>query len=314
MIKKYLHFLTENTLGEKIELLYDDEYIKNIVNRYISDTSSTIRLANAINILEDDVKMELKSQIEDYLENGLSSGDEVSITTTTDINEMVQGELSIPGKGVFSSFLKSITALGRKDNKPDYEKCPGTFLLYYEIDNLLYSDVKSIFNRFKSLQVYVNDIDNDKNYLSLYFGVRTDGCFSYGFKFDEKYKMIGKFKLSKSSLNWLLKIDSKSAESLKKEIVNLSPNDIILFGIIKKDFGENKIYYDEKLNPFLKDKILTFGYHGTGTWKDGKILDEDYKNIKKQINDWIISKKWSNKILFNVIPKSFWLYIHIKIK
>ena len=59
-----------------------------------------------------------------------------------------EAEISVSGKGVFTSFLKSITALGRKDVNADFEKCPDDYLFFYHYDMLNTNDVKSIFNRF----------------------------------------------------------------------------------------------------------------------------------------------------------------------
>ena len=72
MIKKYIDFIKEsddfNSLGEWIESLYDDEYVKNIVNRYIKDIDGDIRLSNAINTLDIVEKKDIKNQIETIVE------------------------------------------------------------------------------------------------------------------------------------------------------------------------------------------------------------------------------------------------------
>ena len=74
MIKRYLEFIKENladgfdSIGEWVESLYQDEYVKNIVNRYIGEIGSDIRLANAINLLDEQTQKEIKQQIEHYQE------------------------------------------------------------------------------------------------------------------------------------------------------------------------------------------------------------------------------------------------------
>ena len=74
MIKKYLEFINEselqdfNSLGEWVESLYDDEYVKNIVNRFLGDVSSDIRLSNAINTLDQSEQDYIKAQIDTYLQ------------------------------------------------------------------------------------------------------------------------------------------------------------------------------------------------------------------------------------------------------
>jgi len=55
MIKKYKEFINENfnSFGEEVESKYQDDYIKNIVNRYISTVDPDIRISNAINSLDE---------------------------------------------------------------------------------------------------------------------------------------------------------------------------------------------------------------------------------------------------------------------
>ncbi len=207
MIKKFFEFLNEKSLGELVESLYDDDYIKNIVNRYIGDIWPDIDLVNAINILDDRTKNEIKSQIDKYQSYGIEDKD-VEMIASTEINENVieqpievQSEISVAGKSIFTSFLKSLTALGQKERQPNLEKCPSQFLLFYFYDNLYANDVKSIFSRFKSLNRFTNLIDYGKNETSLYFGIKCDGTIEYGVAYERLHKMGG-FKLSASSIKW----------------------------------------------------------------------------------------------------------------
>ena len=77
MLKKYLDFIKENqindfnSLGEWIESLMNDEYIRNIVGRYTKESDPSVDLSNAINILDDNTKKEIKSQVDNYLQNGI---------------------------------------------------------------------------------------------------------------------------------------------------------------------------------------------------------------------------------------------------
>lgn len=148
MIKRYLEFIkedTDNSIGEWVESIYDDYYIKNIVNRFISDIKPDIKLSNAINLLEDNQKADIKSQIDEYLSNGITDKDP-EILASTQIDESV--EVTNAGKSIFTSFLKSLTALGLKEKLANTERCPSQFLLFYFYENLSSQDVKSIFSRF----------------------------------------------------------------------------------------------------------------------------------------------------------------------
>lgn len=321
MIKRFLEFVNNNeSLGDLVEGLYNDDYIKNIVNRYIGDISPDINLANAINILDDRTKSEIKSQIDKYQSNGIENKD-VEMIASTEINENVieppievQSEISVAGKSIFTSFLKSLTALGQKEKQPNLEKCPSQFLLFYFYDNLYANDVKSIFSRFKSLNRFTNLIDYGKNETSLYFGIKCDGTIEYGVAYERLHKMGG-FKLSASSIKWIVQIDSKSASSLKKQIVNLSYQDILLLGKIKTDMKQYNPGYNEKVQrPIINDKVMTFGYYGVGNWSNGKIDETDLLRIKNEFSVFVGKHKWANKVLISVKPQSFWLYLNIKIK
>ena len=153
MIKKYLEFIKENvgsfnSLGEWVESLIDDQYVKNIINRYTQDIDPDIELSNAINILDARIQNEIKSQIEDYIQNGIQEK-EPDVLASTDLEMLDESA----GKGVFTSFLKSLTALGQKETNPNWEKCPDDFLLFYYYPNLDSTIVKQIFTRFKSLSM-----------------------------------------------------------------------------------------------------------------------------------------------------------------
>ena len=319
ILKKYSDFIFEkniedyHSLGEWVESLIDDIYIQNIVNRYTKEIHPSIRLSNAINILDDRSQNEIKSQIKHYLENGIEEK-EPRFSASTDLEPLTESEITVAGKGVFTSFLKVITALGQKECQPVWEKCPDNFLIFYLIPNQQSEIVKQIFNRFKSLTNYIDLIDYQKNEISLYFGIKCDGQFEYGFNYDMQLP-IGQFKLSKSVVKWICQLESKSAFSLKKELVNLTYSDIITLGHIKLDMlSFQPGYHEKKLNPIIKDRVISFGYYGIGKWDNGKLDEGELQNIKSNFTTWLLSKKWGSKVLISVKPMSFWVYLNIKLK
>lgn len=315
-IKKYIQFIKESneeSLGEWVESLIDDEYVRNIISRYTKDIDNDIDLANAINILDEREQNDIKSQIEKYLQNGIEEKDPTMIASTE--TENILETITIAGKGVFSTFLKLLTSLGLKNSKPNWEKCPDDFLLFYYYPNLDSQVVKQIFSRFKSLLSYVDLIDYGKNEVNLYFGIKCDGTFEYGILYEGKYSLIGSFKLSQSVIKWIVTLSSPSADSLKKEIVNLSYVDIITLGKIKSDMKSfNPGYHEKRAYPIITDKVISFGYYGIGKWDNGKLDEGEFMNLKNNFTNWVIGKKWGNKVLISVKPSSFWLYIHIKLK
>jgi hypothetical protein len=318
MIKRYLEFIKEdfngfNSLGEWVESLMDDEYVRNIVARYTKDSNHSIDLSNAINILDDKTKQEIKAQIDHYLENGIEEK-EPQFLVSTDLEPLTESEITVAGKGIFISFLKSLTSLGQKEIQPSWEKCPDGFLLFYHYTNLQSEDVKQVFSRFKSLTRYLDMVDYQKNETDLYFGIKCDGNFEYGVHYDV-LKPIGQFRLSQSVIKWICQIESKSASSLKKELVNLTLADVITLGKIKTDMLTfNPGYHEKKLSPMLKDRVISFGYFGVGRWDNGKIDEGELMNVKNNFTTWLLTKKWGSKVLISVKPNSFWLYLHLKLK
>lgn len=311
---KYLEFLKEkdnNNLGLWIESIYDDYYVKNIVNRFISEIKPDIRLSNAINLLDENQKSDIKSQIDEYLANGITDKD-TDILVSTQIDESV--EVTSAGKAIFISFLKSLTALGLKEIGANMERCPSQFLTFYYYENLVAEEVKSIFLRFKSLSRYLELIDYGKNDTALYFGLKCDGTLEYGVAYD-KLTPIGQFKLSNGVVKWILGLDSKSAASFKKDIVNLTYTDIITLGKIKMDMKDFKPgYFEKESKPIITDKIISFGYYGVGKWGNGKMDESDFSEVKNAFTQWILTKKWGSKVLVSVKAQSFWIYLNIKIK
>ena len=317
MIKKYLEFIKEGniegSLGEWIESLYQDEYVKNIVNRYIGEIGPDIRLSNAINLLDDATKKEIKQQIDHYQEVGIEEKEPI-IAASTDLEPLTESEITMAGKGIFHSFLKALTALGQKERQCETEKCPDDFLLFYLCENIDAAVVKQVFGRFRSLVPYLDSIDYGKNETSLYFGVKCDGNVEYGVSYDVNAP-FGTFKLNQSAIKWLNNLESKSAFALKKELVNLSYSDILTLGKAKSEMAQyNPGYHEKRLKPVLKDRVLSFGYQGIGKWDNGKLDEAELMNLKNNFVTWLLSKSWGSKVLISVKPVSYWLYIHIKLK
>jgi len=319
-IKKYIQFIKESSqedfhsLGEWIESLIDDEYVRNIVARYTQETNPDVNLSNAINILDEKTQSEIRQQIENYVKNGIENR-EPDMIASTETEDLMESEVTTAGRGIFSSFMKSITALGGKESKPNWEKCPKDYLIFYHYQDLDAPSVKQIFERFKSLVKFSGMIDYGKNEVSLYYGIKCDGTFEYGVSYDDTLSKMGHFKLSQSIVKWIISMDISSASSLKKELVNLTYADIVTLGKIKSDMVEfDPGYHEKKSSPTIQERVISFGYYGIGKWDNGKLDEGEFMNLKNKFTTWLLSKRWGSKVLINVQPRSFWLYIHIKLK
>jgi hypothetical protein len=314
MIKKYNDFVQESfneeehhSLGEYIEeLAKDDEYIQMIVGQYTGEISPSIRLSNAINLLDDMTKIELLKRVENHL-NGVETG-EVSIGTSTPVDLLEESY----GKNVLTTFMKCLTALGLKDNTPEAKEIPSEFLIFFRLSGVESSRIESVFKRFKSLSTI--KIDYTSPSMGLYFGIRNTGDFEYGVYYHELVP-IGTFKLNKSVFNTLKLSELKSATGLKKVLVNLSLNDVLLMGKIKMEMDKFQPgYFEQKMAPLVNDRIITFGYYGVGKWDNGQLDSGELMNVKNNLKNFLSKYRWSEKIQISVVPSKFWVYINIKIK
>ena len=79
-----------------------------------------------------------------------------------------------------------------------------------------------------------------------------------------------------------------------------------------KDFRPG--YSEKSLFPILRDRIFTFGYYGVGRWDNGVLDEGELMNIKNNLRTFLSKYKWSEKVMINVNPDRFWVYINIKLK
>jgi hypothetical protein len=216
---------------------------------------------------------------------------------------------ALGGKSIFSSFLKSITALGLKSmNKVDDKQ----FLFLFKTNNVQVDLLKSVFYRFRSLAMFASQIEKITN-CSLYYGIKSDLSFEYGF-FTDKNLPIGKFKLNKSTLQWLKLSKSPSSDILKKNIISLDMNEIILFCKINNSISEYNLKSEKFSGPSIIDDVITYGYYGIGKWDSSNLDQTEYDNLKSNFKAWLSRYKWSDKVLLNVSYNSYWVYFNIKIK
>lgn len=321
MIKTYYGFIKESkyediqseyhSIGEYIEdVCKDDEYLLKIVSNYIKDFDTDIRISNAVNLLNEFDKKQLFYRVYNYLNNG-EKEKEPDIMTNVIIDDYTV-ESIIAGKNIFRTFLKSLTALGLKNISKSTNPLDG-FLLYYSSKSVDIYKIKMVFERFKSLSIFIDHIDYTFNEIEVYYGITTKMTFEYGIYTDKKL-VIGEFKLNKSNLNWILLSESPSANSIKKDLIVNDMRSLSLFSKIANDFKLYPISSKSKSGPVLEGDIITFGFYGIGKWNNGVLDSDDLMNIKNKLKSWLMKFKWSDSILVNVSSDSFWVYFNIKIK
>lgn len=226
---------------------------------------------------------------------------------------LVQNEISKGGKGVFKSFLKTLTSLGSKDISINYKVVRDEYIAIYTTDELDGEDIKDIFKRYKSLSQYLDLISKEK--MILYFGIKNSAKLQYGIISDENFLPIGQFKLTNTTIKWILNLNIKSSTSLKKLLKQFSYQNLLTIGKIREDMDNFNIGdFTEKSLGMLNDDILSFGYKGYGTWQNGIFSQKEYDNLKLKLKQWLLNKKWHNKVQIKIEPNNFWINIHYKIK
>jgi len=318
MIKKYSQFISESfsvedhhSLGEYIEKLAEnDKFIQMIVGQMTGDIDVSIRMSNAINLLDDLEKVELLKRVENHL-NGVEG--EVSVSATVDLETVEPNEINEAyGKSVLNTFFKCLTALGFKDSTPQTNEVPTEFLMFFKLSGVESSKIEGVFQRFKSLQSI--NVDYSRPTMGLYFGIKCDGLFEYGYYYDDLLP-IGQFKLTKSIYNKIRLTELKSASGLKKILVNLNFEDIVLMSKIKIEMDKfNPGYFEQKMVPQINERTMTFGFYGVGKWDNGQLDAGEFENVKSNLKMFLSKYKWSEKIMISVQPSKFWVYIQIKLK
>ena len=316
MIKRYNDFIQESfskenhhSLGEYIEQLAEnDEFIQMIVGQMTGDIDVSIRMSNAINLLDDLQKVELLKRVENHL-NDVEGKTHVAATVDATTVESIDEAY---GKNVLTTFFKCLTALGFKENSPQTNEVPTEFLMFFKLSGVDSSRIEGVFRRFKSLQSI--NVDYSHPTMGLYFGIKCDGLFEYGYYYDELIP-IGQFKLTKSIYNQIKLSELKSASGLKKILVNLNFEDILLMSKIKVEMDKfNPGYFEQKMVPQISERTMTFGYYGVGKWDNGQLDAGEFENVKNNLKAFLMKYKWSEKIMISVHPSKFWVYIQIKLK
>lgn len=316
MIKRYNDFIQESfsqenhhSLGEYIEQLAEnDEFIQMIVGQMTGDIDVSIRMSNAINLLDDLQKVELLKRVENHL-NDVEGKTHVAATVDATTVESIDEAY---GKNVLTTFFKCLTALGFKENSPQTNEVPTEFLMFFKLSGVDSSRIEGVFRRFKSLQSI--NVDYSHPTMGLYFGIKCDGLFEYGYYYDELIP-IGQFKLTKSIYNQIKLSELKSASGLKKILVNLNFEDIVLMSKIKVEMDKfSPGYFEQKMVPQILERTMTFGYYGVGKWDNGQLDAGEFENVKNNLKAFLMKYKWSEKIMISVHPSKFWVYIQIKLK
>lgn len=325
MIKRYLEFIKENireieqehhTLGEWVEDLCQNKEILELIKPYIDDTNPTVRIANTINVLDENKKGYVYKIIHDYLND---SGKETDVRTFIDYTKENMETDVEAGQNVFRTFLKVITSLGLKDTKPSWANLPDDFLLFFEYKSD-YSSIMDKLQRFSSLSMFKDKLPKEKCYM--YYGIKIvkgerkiELNFNFGFKEDSKIVKIGSFNINNSAFRRLTELESPSSAHLRKELAHLSYDKLKLLGEIASHMKSYHPGDIEDRSFKVEDGVLEFGYKGLGKWTDGKMDNEERDRLRKDFTDHLLKYKNKHQIEAKLMPdEKSWLRLNVRIK
>lgn len=284
-----------------------DHYRKTKDNQVEKNIDTDIRIANAINLMNEYDQMLLVNKIEKTF--GISENTKFELNDTKNT--------TLLGKSGFNSFLKAVTALSLPDIESDKDNCPNDFFNIFVSEKLNREKLLRVFKRFKSM-VDIHDVISDSNdAIRVYFGLKFDVKLfvEYGVILGETRYEVGEYKLTKKYWEMLKERDNKYLKKLQKQISSIDISDLKKLMNIKSDITNfSPGYFHEKSNPYIEDNMLVQGYYGSGEWNSGSISEESLSIIKKELKKWVSSNKWAKEVLFKAYPDKFWVWVNIKIK
>jgi hypothetical protein len=318
MLKKYIEFISENhggfdSLPEYIEYLSkDNEYALNVISEFTKDIDPTVRIANAVNTLDEHTQKIILKMIEDE-KSDVKPEKEIGVTsyTSTRFDESQQ----TGGKNIFKCFLKVVSALGQKNSQIDWEKTPDDFLAIFVTDSVDLEQTKGIMSRYLYFDNFIKSNKTESTTAHLYFGIKSNLNVEYGIIVDGKSYFLGSFLLTQGTYNFIMTLDLKSATNLKKFLVSMDLSKLNIYSKLKsvmKEFFPGQS--ESKLKPTINGDVISYGFKGLGSWDNGQLDSGELENIKTNLRSYLMQYKWSDKIQFNVIPSDHWIFINIKLK
>jgi len=315
MIKNYNQFINESfegfkTIGEYIEYLAkDSDYVKSVVAEYTQDIDPTVRIANAVNTLDKDTQRNILKKIKAEHQ----PAEQVEATPSTHIRYDESNQTG--GKNIFKCFLKVISALGQKNCQIDWQKVPDSYLSIFVTDSVNQEQTKDIMSRYLYFDNFIKSQTGLSEDINLYYGIKLDLTLDYGVIINKNMIPLGQFLLTQGTYNYLMTLDLKSAQNLKKFLVSLDLNRLNILSKIKASMvdyfpGES----NSKMKPTIQNEIISYGFEGLGKWDNNRLDQGEFENIKNNFRQFIMQYKWSDMIQFSITTVDNWVFLNIKIK
>jgi hypothetical protein len=309
MITSFSDFLSESkydevakshgTIGRWIEKeIGDNPYLRQVTAPFLTGIDPTIRLANAIDMLNDFDK----KQVFDTVVRAKSK-------TNESVREGIEPQLA-GGKNVFKSFLKCITSLGLSSVK----KVSTTgFLIRYETHECADDLVQQSMDRFRSLSTIHRTQPSGQN-VRLFFGIDHQLILTYGITNPSGTSAVGSFAITKGVMSWIQSLQSKSVSSLKADLFDLHWDDLLLLKKIYKFMSEYPIGKKDSMQVLFDSGALCFSYYGVSRWDNGVIDPGEHENLKTNLKTRLSTVPWYDRILVKVSAQNFSISICFKLK
>jgi hypothetical protein len=280
-----------------------------VISEYTKGIDPTVRIANAVNTLD----KHTQELILKLIQSEDSPAEPVEVTPLTSISYNESNQTG--GKNIFKCFLKVLSALGQKDCQINWQKVPDNYLALFITNPVDFELAKTVMSRYLYFDNFIRQSSGQTSIAKLYFGITDDLYLKYGFLIDDKPNLLGQFLLTQGTYNYIMTMDLKSSENLKKFLVALTPKRLNILSKIKsvmKDFFPGSS--DSKIKPTIQNEIITYGFQGLGKWDNGIIDAGELSNIKSNLQQFLVQFPWTDDVQYNITSSEGWVFFNLKIK
>lgn len=319
--------ISHNIDDSKIKNAPDEEVLKQDIldfyNRTLSDLNYTDKVDTSLDISKSINALPLIDQKLLYKEIKRII-DSTNILEDNNNGEKEEEKKNIEaltlGKNGFNTFLKVLSALNiLVDLEKKTTDIEDNFTHLYIVNNINKDRLIAIFSRFNSMSDVTHVVESHTK-IGLYFGIMMDASntlmFSYGLILENKeYKEIGDFTASKSNVSEVMKLQNPYLKVLKEDLSFFKDitTEIKKLALLKKELSNfSPSYYIKKTASYVEKDYVKISFYGVGKWDSGVMLSNDFKEIKKEFNTWVLKSKLRKSIVYNVKAHNFWTTFKIK--
>lgn len=278
------------TLGQMIAReIEKDPGLTSFITPYTKEIPQHIDLANAIDISDEQTKVHILRTLREY-KGEMDTEVRVSTTDTDLVSESA-------GKGIFNTFLKTLTSLGHKNNTQS-TSVPQGFIIFFEFPTDS-GKLKEVFGRFRSLT------DSDTNKSHLYYGIKPDLTLEYGTGSSGDMVPIGTFRLTKGIFDKLLSSPTLALSGFKEVFKELSYSEFSLICSLHRKM-ESFNPTGTKSAPTVKNRTYTLSFKGFGLWENGVQSKDQLESFMNLIKSHLVGFPKRDNFRVKMVAKDYW--------